>query len=261
MKTANRIRNAHRAFTLIELLVVIAIIAILAAMLLPALGRAKDSAHRTSCLNKLKQWGLAQTLYTQDHNDVLPREAFGTSSALNNWTQVSDATASDVWYNALPRILSLRGVADYQTERATFYGRDSLLHCPTARFPAKPETLGNVLFSLAMNSKLKNGTAPVRITTVARPSQTAVFLENRLTDEAKVDPAQSDSDLGQPASFASRFAARHLGMGNLVFADGHAEGMKGNKVVETTTGSPNKGKAILPQANLVWTTDPNTNPN
>jgi len=82
-----------------------------------------------------------------------------------------------------------------------------------------------------------------------------------LKGEPKVDPAQADSDLGQPASYASRFVARHRGVGNLVFTDGHAETLKGNRVVETTPGSPNKGKAILPQTQLIWTADPNSNPN
>lgn len=64
--------QVRQAFTLVELLVVIAIIAVLAALLLPAFGRAKESARATACLSNLHQIGIALQVYVQENNNRLP---------------------------------------------------------------------------------------------------------------------------------------------------------------------------------------------
>ena len=91
--TENRIGDRSAGFTLIELLVVIAIIAILAALLLPALARAKQSANTTTCVNNQHQMMLAWLMYIDDNNGVMPQ---------NRWDygNPSRSTNSWVWGNA-----------------------------------------------------------------------------------------------------------------------------------------------------------------
>jgi prepilin-type N-terminal cleavage/methylation domain-containing protein len=82
-------RRTTSGFTLIELLVVIAIIAILAAMLLPALSRAKEKAKQISCMSNLRQVGVGITMYTSENNNYLP--VCGWPSGQNPWQTYSAA--------------------------------------------------------------------------------------------------------------------------------------------------------------------------
>jgi len=262
--------QTHYAFTLIELLVVIAIIAVLAALLLPALAKAKSAARTTGCKNNQKQFAVLFRLYADDNDDNIPREGYASDGTvkLNNWKEVAGPVlpdggdSKDVWYNALPPIpASHYAVPDVSAPdlRLEFYSRQQLLQCPDARFPGEALEISHQIayFSLAMNSNLiRDHEGPTikfsKIEAYNNNDKFVLFQDNRLEGEAKVHERQVNDNLGQPASHATRFSARHNGGGNLAFADGHVQRFPGNKVVETNPNGKQPGGAIVPTVDVIY---------
>jgi prepilin-type N-terminal cleavage/methylation domain-containing protein/prepilin-type processing-associated H-X9-DG protein len=238
--------RSSRAFTLIELLVVIAIIAILAAMLLPALASAKQRAYSISCLNNLRQIGLFMQLYTDDNHDTFPgtraytwfTPSNGSTSSLDNWWgQYIFPNNGNNTNNTVFRCPAIKGTEHLPNGTSWSWAFNSDLvgygfnTYFLGAFP-QPNTIDNVFaggFNYTPNTWFKQ-------TGVKRPTDTLLVCDSNPkadgTDSSSCWWAKACENVAGSSSqqYEGVYMLRHLGIGNVVFVDGHAESRKDSNI-------------------------------
>ena len=224
-RTANRAcvssrhirRSLGHAFTLIELLVVIAIIAILAAMLLPALAKAKQKALGISCLSNSKQLIVAWVLYTDDNDGKLVLNK-GVSALQNREDSWVNGVMSYTGYDATNADLMVRGLlGPYTTQNRGIY------RCPADQSVATPGGVAAPrVRSMSMCARLGDVTSTKNFTKLAQILNPSPSMKWVTLDEHP-DSINDGSMLIQKDTWVDYPASYHGGAGGLSFVDGHAE--------------------------------------
>lgn len=206
-------------FTLIELLVVIAIIAILASMLLPALGKARAKAQGIQCLNQQKQCITALLHYADDNMEYFPQ---------------SYTDANLQWANHMEKLQYLPKLPDNKVK--------SVVNCPLSNllYPA----LTRYRYSYALPYALLLTTpyqyyAPSKMTMIKLPSQQPWVMESWQASVSRPNyycgggmdfmPKNPTAPWGQTGAANNALDMRHLQQSNAAFVDGHAEAARANK--------------------------------
>ncbi|RYG75354.1 DUF1559 domain-containing protein [bacterium] len=233
--------QAKKGFTLIELLVVIAIIAILAAILFPVFGRARENARRSSCQSNLKQIALGAKQYVQDYDEKYPQVVLGTDGApatpdLNRgWaaqlqpylksTQIFQCPSETISGNANP---ATNQYTDYWYNQALNGKSEAALEYISSTVLNGDGTSGSSAYAF---NGLESHNDGVTFTTPATVSNVRVNAQTRLPNSTTVSVAGA----------ADAFGLRHLDGLNYAFADGHVKWLKSgssfdlNKVAAAST--------------------------
>jgi len=196
-----------KAFTLIELLVVVAIISVLAAMLLPALQKAKDTGMQIRCVGNIRQVAMAMLMYVDDNNSYLPC--------------VRDPSLGYDYGGWMYQI------ASYLRANMSSIPRNSVLYCPVEA--RDPQAGANKRFFYAMNHDLRyngavsNPQATKKISQVVSVSKAMAFTENGMYEDVLHVPFLEYGFYGHPAGY-SVAGPSHGGKGvSIAYVDGHAE--------------------------------------